>query len=49
MNGTGRLAIQGVDYPATVSGFFEGGSASGAQKMAALINSTVSPSFHSFP
>jgi cutinase len=42
MNGTGRLAIQGVDYSASISGFLSGGSSSGATTMASLINSTLS-------
>jgi len=29
MNGTGQLAVQGVDYPADVVGFLAGGSPSG--------------------
>lgn len=33
MNGTGKLAIQGVDYPASTVGFFAGGSPIGATKM----------------
>jgi hypothetical protein len=33
MNGTGKLAIQGVDYPAEISGFLAGGSTIGATTM----------------
>jgi hypothetical protein len=33
MNGTGRLAIQGVDYPANIAGFLAGGSTTGATTM----------------
>jgi len=41
MNGTGRLAIQGVDYPAEVASFLAGGSPIGAALMAQLINTTL--------
>jgi len=41
MNGTGQLAIQGVDYPADVAGFLAGGSPFGGVVMAALVNSTL--------
>ena len=42
MNGTvNGLAIQGVDYPADVAGFFAGGSMTGEMKMASLVNSTL--------
>ncbi|KAH9222133.1 cutinase [Leptodontidium sp. 2 PMI_412] len=41
MNGTNQLAIQGVDYEAQPAGFFAGGSANGAAKMASLINTTL--------
>lgn len=33
MNGTGKLAIQGVDYPADIAGFLAGGSTIGATTM----------------
>jgi cutinase len=33
MNGTSQLAIQGVDYPADVAGFLEGGSLIGVAAM----------------
>jgi hypothetical protein len=33
MNGTNQLAIQGVDYPADVAGFLEGGSPIGVTVM----------------
>jgi cutinase len=33
MNGTGKLAIQGVDYPADIAGFLAGGSPIGATTM----------------
>jgi len=33
INGTGDLAIQGVDYKADVAGFRTGGSADGAKMM----------------
>lgn len=33
MNGTGQLAIQGVDYDASIAGFLEGGSPQGATTM----------------
>lgn len=33
MNGTGKLAIQGVDYPADIAGFVAGGSSIGATTM----------------
>lgn len=33
MNGTARLAVQGVSYPADVKGFFANGSAVGAVAM----------------
>lgn len=40
MNGTAKLAVQGVDYTADTAGFLAGGSASGATAMAALVNQT---------
>ncbi|TVY44579.1 Cutinase [Lachnellula subtilissima] len=42
MNGTNQLAIQGVDYPADVSGFLVGGSVIGSAVMTALIDYTLS-------
>jgi cutinase len=33
MNGTGQLAIQGVDYPANIAGFLAGGSPVGSMMM----------------
>jgi cutinase len=33
MNGTNQLAIQGVDYPADITGFLEGGSPIGVAVM----------------
>jgi len=33
MNGTAKLAVQGVDYPADTAGFFAGGSPAGAVAM----------------
>ncbi|CAD6443560.1 5d45b6cf-7af5-47d5-894b-eeb7a18ef65f [Sclerotinia trifoliorum] len=41
MNQTGSMAIQGVDYAATVSGFLAGGDPAGAKTMASLINNTL--------
>ncbi|RDW92141.1 cutinase-domain-containing protein [Coleophoma crateriformis] len=41
MNGTNQLAIQGVNYDASVSGFLAGGSTQGATTMAGLINMTL--------
>jgi cutinase len=41
MNGTTNVAIQGVDYPASVSGFLVGGSPLGAHEMARLTNETM--------
>lgn len=38
LGGTGRLAIQGVTYPADVFGFLAGGDAAGATTMFNLIN-----------
>lgn len=42
LGGTGQLAIQGVNYPATVLGFLAGGDANGATTLFNLIN-TVRP------
>lgn len=33
MNGTARLAVQGIDYPANIGGFLAGGSPVGAITM----------------
>lgn len=41
LNGTNQLAIQGVDYPADITGFLEGGSPIGVAVMAKLINHTL--------
>ncbi|KAH8880634.1 cutinase-domain-containing protein [Thozetella sp. PMI_491] len=41
MNGTKNIAIQGVDYPASVAGFAVGGSPEGAAVMARLTDETV--------
>ncbi|ETS82604.1 hypothetical protein PFICI_04480 [Pestalotiopsis fici W106-1] len=38
-NGT-RLAIQGLEYPASIAGFAAGGSSEGAEKMAAFVSAT---------
>lgn len=39
MNGTNQLAIQGVDYDASVEGFLAGGSATGAATMFVFLSS----------
>lgn len=41
VNGTTSLAIQGVDYPASIPGFLAGGSPDGSFVMAALANKTA--------
>ncbi|EOA91235.1 hypothetical protein ACJQWK_03441 [Exserohilum turcicum] len=41
LGGTGQLAIQGVNYPATVLGFLAGGDANGATTLFNLINTTI--------
>ncbi len=41
MNGTKNVAVQGVDYPASVAGFAAGGSPDGAAVMARLANETM--------
>lgn len=41
INGSTTLAIQGVDYPASVAGFLAGGSPGGSEVMAALANMTM--------
>lgn len=40
--GDSNLAIQGVDYPATIAGYLAGGSPTGASKLAALTNEAAS-------
>ena len=47
LGGTSKLAIQGVTYPASVSGFLAGGDAAGSTTLANLISS-VSSMTHSF-
>lgn len=42
VGGTSQLAIQGVTYAASVSGFLAGGDATGSTTMANLISSTAS-------
>lgn len=41
VGGTSQLAIQGVTYPASVSGFLAGGDAAGSTTMTNLISSTA--------
>ncbi|CBX97575.1 hypothetical protein LEMA_P089840.1 [Plenodomus lingam JN3] len=41
LGGTGRLAIQGVDYPANIFGFLAGGDAGGATTTLNLINRAI--------
>jgi cutinase len=41
MNGTANIAVQGVDYPASLAGFAVGGSPDGAAEMARLTNETL--------
>lgn len=41
INGTTSLAVQGVDYPASIPGFLVGGSPSGSFVMAAIANKTA--------
>lgn len=43
LNGTNQLAVQGVDYDASISGFLAGGSPQGASTM--YVNSAVSVGF----
>jgi hypothetical protein len=33
MVGEGQVAVQGVDYPASIEGFLEGGDKAGSQEM----------------
>ena len=42
LGGKGNFAFQGVDYPATIAGFLEGGDPGGAATMAALASQAVS-------
>lgn len=44
LGGTSRLAIQGVNYPATVSGFLAGGDAGGTTAMLNLVKDVSSVS-----
>ncbi len=39
--GTSNIAVQGVDYPADILGFLEGGDAAGSMTMARLIETEV--------
>lgn len=41
INGTTSLAVQGVDYPASIPGFLAGGSPAGSFVMAAIANKTA--------
>jgi len=36
--GDGNLNVQGVDYPATIAGYLEGGDPAGAATLASLVN-----------
>ena len=36
--GSNKLAIQGVDYPATIEGYLQGGDARGSAKLAQLVD-----------
>ena len=40
--GAGNVAVQGVDYPATISGYLEGGDAGGAATTASLLEQAAS-------
>ncbi|KAG8533133.1 uncharacterized protein KY384_001916 [Bacidia gigantensis] len=40
--GSDKLAVQGVDYPATILGYLEGGDVGGGQKLADLTNQAAS-------
>ena len=40
--GANNIAVQGVDYPASVIGYLEGGDPAGAQKTADLLNQAAS-------
>lgn len=39
--GAGNIAVQGVDYPASIAGFLEGGDAAGSVTLAGLIQTEV--------
>jgi len=39
--GSGNLAVQGVDYPADVAGFLEGGDPAGSTTMASLVEQAM--------
>ena len=39
--GVENLAVQGVDYPASLGGYLEGGDPNGAATMAGLVEKTV--------
>lgn len=40
--GSQSLAVQGVDYPATIAGYLEGGDPGGAATLASLVSQAVS-------
>ena len=40
--GDSNVAIQGVDYPATIAGYLEGGDPAGAVKLVSLVNTAMS-------
>lgn len=40
--GFDNIAVQGVNYPADIPGYLAGGSASGSQTLAGLVNSAAS-------
>jgi cutinase len=40
--GTDNIAVQGVDYPASVQGFLAGGDANGSTLMAQLVSQATS-------
>jgi cutinase len=40
--GASNLAVQGVDYPADIAGFLEGGDPTGSQTMASLVEQAFS-------
>ena len=40
--GADKMGIQGVDYPASIGGYLQGGDPKGAQKLADLTNQAVS-------
>src|ERR1700761_658350 len=41
MNGSTNIAVQGIDYPASIAGFVAGGSPDGAATMARLTSETM--------